>query len=59
MIKTYAQLKEENQYLKEELGIYIDRIRKLENIINSYNDIFNKNKIILARYVREMSEKQK
>lgn len=53
MIKSYAELKEENKWLKEELDLYIRRIRKLENIINEYNDIFNKNKIILARYVEE------
>lgn len=58
MIKTYAELKEENRLLKEELNMYISRERKLERIINEYNDIFNKNKVILARYYKEMSEKK-
>ena len=52
------KLKEENRLLKQELTMYISRERKLERIIKEYNDIFNKNKVILARYYKEMSEKK-
>lgn len=57
-MKSREELLEENKYLRQELREYIRRNISLEKIINQYNDIFNKNKIILARYIKEMSEKK-